>query len=255
MSAGDLARGRLWHGCRRAGRPIFRAVLRSSATVQVFMTPVITKRRRRAAAAARSLRKRSARCRNGIWPISIPRSTRRRSSATSNAARPSASRSRRPTRASSRTSRPAPTPAARSARRCGATRRSRTCSGGSISYAGLLYAGNTTDPVHRQVLRRHAGAHHRGLAASAVLHARAQPHRRRGAGKGDGRSGARPLPAVARGHPQGQALPARGSRRAAVPRKVGDRLFRLQPAVRRDHGRRCASRSAARRCRSSRRST
>ena len=89
---------------------------------------------------------------------------------------------------------------------------------------------------HRQVLRRHAGAHHRGLAASAVLHARAQPARRRRAGQGDGRSRARPLPAVDRGHPQGQALPARGSRRAAVPREVGDRLFRLQPAVRRDHG-------------------
>ena len=98
---------------------------------------------------------------------------------------------------------------------------------------------------HRQVLRRHAGAHHRGLAASAVLHARTQPHRRRRAGEGDGRSRARPLPALDRGHPQGQALPARGPRRAIVPREVGDRLFRLQPAVRRDHGRRCASRSAA----------
>ena len=89
---------------------------------------------------------------------------------------------------------------------------------------------------HRQVLRRHAGAHHRGLAASVVLHARTEPARRRGARQGDGRSRARPLPALDRGHPQGQAVPARGPRRATVPREVGDRLFRLQPAVRRDHG-------------------
>ena len=89
---------------------------------------------------------------------------------------------------------------------------------------------------HRQVLWRHAGAHHRGLAASVVLHARPEPPRRRRAGEGDGRSGARPLPALDRGHPQGQAVPARGPRRAAVPREVGDRLLRLQPAVRRDHG-------------------
>ena len=106
---------------------------------------------------------------------------------------------------------------------------------------------------HRQVLRRHAGAHHRGLAAPVVLHARPEPARRRRARQGDGRSRARPLPAVDRGHPQGQAVPARRPRRAAVPREVGDRLFRLQPAVRRDHGGACASRSAASRCRSSRR--
>ncbi len=108
---------------------------------------------------------------------------------------------------------------------------------------------------HRQVLRRHAGAHHRGLAASAVLHARTEPHRRRRAREGDGRSGARPLPAVDRGHPQGQALPARGPRRAAVPREVGDRLFGLEPAVRRDHGGAALQGRRQDRCRSSRRST
>ena len=80
--------------------------------------------------------------------------------------------------------------------------------------------------------------------ASAVLRARTQPHRRRQARSRDGRSRARPLPALARGHPQGQALSARGSRRAAVPREVGDRLFGLEPAVRRDHRAACASRSA-----------
>ena len=83
----------------------------------------------------------------------------------------------------------------------------------------------------RQILRRHAGAHHRRLAASAVLHARAQPHRRCRARSRHGRSGARPLPAVDRGRAQGEALPARGPGRAAVPREVGDRLFGLEPAI------------------------
>ena len=79
----------------------------------------------------------------------------------------------------------------------------------------------------RQVLRRRAGAASpRPSLASPVLHARAQPDRRRRARSRDGRSGARPLPAVDRGHPQGEALPARGPRRAALPREVGDRPTR-----------------------------
>ena len=51
------------------------------------------------------------------------------------------------------------------------------------------------------------------------------------------RAGARSLSAVARGHPQGQAVSARGPHRAAVSRKVGDCLFGLEPSVRRDHRR------------------
>ena len=88
----------------------------------------------------------------------------------------------------------------------------------------------------RKILRRHAGAHHGGVAASPVLHARAQPHRRRAAGGRDARSRARPLPALDRGRAQGKALSARGPGRGAVPREVGDRLFGLEPAVRRDDG-------------------
>ena len=83
----------------------------------------------------------------------------------------------------------------------------------------------------RQVLWRRAGAHHRRLAASAVLHARTQPHRRRRARRRHGRSGARPLPAVDRGRAQGEALSARGPGRGAVPREVGHRLFGLEPAI------------------------
>ena len=105
-----------------------------------------------------------------------------------------------------------------------------------ISYAGLLYAGNTTDPA---IAKFYGDMQERITAASLhLLFFTLELNRLDDAvlDSGDGRSGARPLPAVDRGHPQGQALPARGPRRAAVPREVGDRLFRLQPAVRRDHG-------------------
>ena len=49
---------------------------------------------------------------------------------------------------------------ARQARRgaSSATRRSRTCIGRLVSYAGLLYAGNTDRSGARQILRRRAGA-------------------------------------------------------------------------------------------------
>src|SRR6266516_4557667 len=72
-----------------------------------------------------------------------------------------------------------------------------------------------------EILRRRARPAHRRLLASFVLHARAQPDRGRRARAGAGRSAARALPAVVRGHPQGAALSARGPRRAAVPREIG----------------------------------
>ena len=86
-------------------------------------------------------------------------------------------------------------------------------------------------PDAREVLWRRAGAHHRGLAAPFVFHARAQPHRRRRAGGRDARSRARPLPAVDRGRAQGEAVSARGSRRGAVPREIDHRLLGLEPAI------------------------
>ena len=98
-----------------------------------------------------------------------------------------------------------------------------------LCLAGLCRQHHRPGP--RQVLRRHAGAHHRRLAASAVLHARAQPHRRRRARCRHDRPGARPLPAVDRGRAQGEALSARGPGRRAVPREVGHRLFGLEPAI------------------------
>ena len=49
-------------------------------------------------------------------------------------------------------------------------------------------------------------------------------------------AGARPLPPLARGHPQGEAASARRRARAALPREVGHRRRRLEPAVRRDDG-------------------
>ena len=44
------------------------------------------------------------------------------------------------------------------------------------SYAGLLYAGDTSDPVMRQVLRRRSGEAHGDHDEAVVLSARVQPH-------------------------------------------------------------------------------
>ena len=181
------------------------------------------------------LSRRSGRCRNGTCRRSMRGSARRRSSATSPAPTPIATASRSATRASSR--------ASRAGRMAGA------------ALAAAIKELEAIDDLHRphrllrparlhrqhrrprprQVLRRRAGTDHHVVLASAVLFARAQQDRRRRAGPRDGGSRARPLPAVDRGCPQGEALSARGPHRAAVPRKVGDRPGRLEPAVRRHH--------------------
>ncbi len=178
-----------------------------------------------------------ARCRNGISPISIRRWTRR--SSTRDLARAAGrvrglrgalqGQARRAAAANGR---------AAHARRGGPALRGarRPARAGSASYAGLVYAGDTHRSDTRQVLRRRAGEADRrprrhllffalelNRIDDAVLDAAIADAR------------ARPLPAVARGHAQGEALPARRQGRAAVPRKVGDRPRRLEPAVRRDH--------------------
>ena len=99
-----------------------------------------------------------------------------------------------------------------------ATRPSTTRLGRIMSYAGLVYAGDTTDPVQRQILRRRAGQGDEGVDRPSVLPARAQSRRRCGARcRGDRRT--RALQALARRHAQGQAVPARRQGRAALPRE------------------------------------
>ena len=130
--------------------------------------------------------------------------------------------------------RPAKAPDARSPRRSSATRRSTT---GSAGWSPMLRSFMPATPPIRCVPNSMAtsGAHHRRFVASPVFHARTQPHRRCATRCCDARSGARPLPAVDRGCAQGKALSARRPGRGALPREVGDRLFRLESAVRRDH--------------------
>ena len=98
------------------------------------------------------------------------------------------------------------------------------------------------DPRRRQrrsrdleILRRRLGAADGRIGASAVLRARTQPRRRRRDRARDADARARPLSPVDRGSAQGQAVSARGSRRAVVSRKIPERLCRLEPAVRPDH--------------------
>ena len=110
------------------------------------------------------------------------------------------------------------------------------------SYAGLLYAADTSNPDARQVLRRHPGEAHRHHHRPDLLRAGAQQDRRRGPGAGAAGAGARPLQALARRPAQGEALPARGEARAAVPREIDHLARLLEPPVQRDHDGAAASR-------------
>ncbi len=100
-----------------------------------------------------------------------------------------------------------------------------------MSYASLLYAGDTTDPVRAKF---YGDMQERITAASLhLLFFTLELNRIDDAAleAAMARSGARPLPAVDRGRAQGEALSARGPGRAAVPREIGDRLFGLEPAI------------------------
>ncbi len=110
--------------------------------------------------------------------------------AISPAPRPNAPRSRRPTRASSPKSPRPRGPAPSSAPRWPRFEKIEDLLGRLMSFAGLVHAGDTTDRQARQVLRRRAGQDHRGLDASPVLHAGAQPHRRCADREGARRAGA-----------------------------------------------------------------
>ena len=86
-----------------------------------------------------------------------------------------------------------------------------------------------------QILRRRLRAADQCVAAPVVLRARTQPDRRCRDRTRDADAGAGALSPVDRGSAQGQAVSARGSRRAAVSREIPERLCRLEPAVRPDH--------------------
>ena len=91
--------------------------------------------------------------------------------------------------------------------------------------------------VARQVLRRHADRADRRHDAAGLLHAGAEPARRRGARRHGGvRSGARALQAGARPHPQDEAAPALRRAGEVPARPVGGRRRGLEPALRRDAG-------------------
>ena len=141
----------------------------------------------------------------------------------------------------------APTPRMRSARPSRRYEAIEDLLGRIMSYAGLVYSGDTTDPNRAKF---YGDTQERLTAASSeLLFFALELNRIDDAVLDAAMAGgaARPLPALDRGPPQGQALPARGPDRAAVPREVGHRARGLEPPVRRDHRlaplRRCAARS------------
>ena len=187
----------------------------------------------------------SDRCRNGTWPTSIRRSTRPRSSATSSGPKPTASPSRQAYKG--KLAELAAAPSRRRARRGGAsaTRRSTICSAGSAPTPG--WSMPATPPIRRArsstATCRSASPRRRCTCCSSRSSSTASTTP---CSSGDGGSRARPLPAVDRGRAQGEAVSARGPRRAAVPREVGDRLFAPGTGCSTRRWRRCASRSTAR---------
>ena len=119
-----------------------------------------SQRSRRGGAARRS----SARCRNGTWPISTGPDVAEAQG------RPRQPPSAPPTpcRSAMPASSPRCSTAAKAARALAqAVREFEALDdllGRLVSYAGLLYAGNTIDPARAKFYRRRAGAHHRDLA-------------------------------------------------------------------------------------------
>ena len=101
-----------------------------------------------------------------------------------------------------------------------------------VSYASLVYAGNTTDPVRAKF---YGDVQERITAISLHLLFFTLELNRiddNAARTGDGGSDPRPLPALDRGCAQGKAVSARRPHRAIVPRKIRERLFGMEPAVR-----------------------
>ena len=121
------------------------------------------------------------------------------------------------------------------------------------SYAGLVHAGDSVDPAISKFYGDVSERLTQCVGASVVLRARTQPRRRRRDRTRDADARARALSPVDRGSAQGQAVSARGSRRAIVSREIRRAVtppgtgcsIRPSPA--------CASRSGPRNSRSSRR--
>ena len=231
--------------CRRPVEPRGRSppIMKSLPTLRhAALPPPPSRHARQKPPAGAPKRSSWGRCPNGTCPISIP-AMDARSSRRSRAGGAECAGLRRDL--------------SRQARRAGARRGRRHALGRRpCALRGARGSARPHDVLCRPGLRRR---HHRSEAGEVL-----RRHRRRSSPRppatscssrssstgsttrcstrrcGDRRSA---LPAVARGPPQGQALPARGQARAAVPREVGHRARRLEPAVRRDHRRRCASTS------------
>ena len=115
-----------------------------------------------------------------------------------------------------------------------------------MSYAQLLFSRRLHQRRDRPLLPDGERAGDRDQQPPVVLHPGTEPARRRGAGAEACGPGARALAAVAARPARVPPAPAFRRAREAAAREGGDRPQRLEPPVRRDGGRACASRSAAR---------
>ena len=133
-----------------------------------------------------------ATCRSGTSTTSIPAWTRRRCKIDLARADSDVAGLREPLQGQARRDRRRPRwRASASPRRSRAFEALEELLGRIMSYAGLLHAGDTTDPERAKFYGDVQEKITIGQRASSLLRARAQPHRRRGA-----RSGAWPIPAL-----------------------------------------------------------
>ena len=210
---------------------------RQTWTARMILDPRPKRRRAALHGPPGSPPRRSARCRNGIWPISIPASNSpelKRDLEWTEAECVAFEKAYKGNLEKLATS---PTAAASLPRRCRRYEKIDDVAGRLSSYAGLLHAGNAADPVlskfYGDMQERITAAYLHLLFFTLELN------------RIDDAVLDKAMADPALGHyrpwlediRQRQALPARRPRRAVVPGKVDDRLFRVQPAVRRDHGR------------------
>ena len=177
----------------------------------------------------------SAPCPNGTCPISIPAWTARRSGAISPGPRPSARRSPRPIAASSMRWRGASGASETLGEAVKRYEAVEDLLGRLMSYAGLVYSGDTTDPMRAKF---YGDTQERLTAASSELLFFGLELNRIEDAVLDRAMAQEPL---AHYRPwiedlrKDKPYPARRQDRAALPREVGDRPLRLEPPVRRDH--------------------
>ena len=230
--------------CRRSSRkpPIYLVHIGATDAIRRPRQRSATQFQSRRTARRRKRPRRWGRCRSGTSPISIPRRRRPRSPAIWHAA---AAEARRIKEAYHGKLVGLAADGGVLALRHRGVRALRRADGAARLVRRALLRRQSGRSRARQVLRRRLREAHRHLDRAHLLRAGAEPDRRSGDGAGAEEPAPWPLQAVDRQPAQGEALPARGEARAAVPREGPDVGRAPGTGCSTRRWRRCASRSPA----------